>query len=111
MRRGIRQAAKDGFTNVAVVRALDGPALEQLPFAAADDRTLKRCRAHEDWCRMGAAAFDRLAAESLAMAPASSRPAGTRTSGPARNRSPCHGWPASARPSERRAWTLLPRTC
>jgi hypothetical protein len=66
MRRGIRQAAKDGFTNVAVVcGAWHAPALEQLPSAAEDDRTLKTlpkpmktAAAWVPWT------FDRLAAES-----------------------------------------------
>ena len=66
MRRGIRQAAKDGFTNVAVVcGAWHAPALEQLPSAAEDDRTLKAlpkpvktAAAWVPWT------FDRLAAES-----------------------------------------------
>lgn len=66
MRRGIRQAAKDGFTNVAVVcGAWHAPALEKLPSAAEDDRTLKTlpkpmkiAAAWVPWT------FDRLAAES-----------------------------------------------
>ena len=45
MRRGIREAAKEGFTNVAVVcGAWHAPALEKLPSAAEDDRTLRPCR-------------------------------------------------------------------
>jgi hypothetical protein len=66
MRKGIRQAAKDGFTNVAVVcGAWHAPALEKLPPAAEDDRTLKAlpkpiktAAAWVPWT------FDRLAAES-----------------------------------------------
>ena len=66
MRRGIRQAAKDGYTNVAVVcGAWHAPALEKLPSAAEDDRTLKTlpkpmktAAAWVPWT------FDRLAAES-----------------------------------------------
>jgi hypothetical protein len=66
MRRGIRQAAKDGFTNVAVVcGAWHAPALTQLPSAAEDDRTLralpkamKTAAAWVPWT------FDRLATES-----------------------------------------------
>jgi hypothetical protein len=66
MRRGIRQAAKDGFTNLAVVcGAWHAPALEKLPSAAEDDRTLralpkpmKTAAAWVPWT------FDRLAAES-----------------------------------------------
>ena len=66
MRRGIRHAAKDGFTNVAVVcGAWHAPALEKLPSAAEDDRTLKplpkpikTAAAWVPWT------FDRLASES-----------------------------------------------
>jgi hypothetical protein len=66
MRRGIRQAGRDGFTNVAVVcGAWHAPALEKLPSAAEDDRTLKTlpkpmktAAAWVPWT------FDRLAAES-----------------------------------------------
>ena len=66
MRRGIRQATKDGFTNVAVVcGAWHAPALGKLPSAAEDDRTLKTlpkpmktAAAWVPWT------FDRLAAES-----------------------------------------------
>ncbi len=66
MRRGIREAAKQGFTNVAVVcGAWHAPALEKLPSAAEDDRTLralpkpmKTAAAWVPWT------FDRLAAES-----------------------------------------------
>jgi hypothetical protein len=66
MRQGIRRAAKDGFTNVAVVcGAWHAPALEKLPSAAEDDRTLKTlpkpiktAAAWVPWT------FDRLAAES-----------------------------------------------
>ncbi len=66
MRRGIREAAKQGFTNVAVVcGAWHAPALEKLPSAAEDDRTLKAlpkpmktAAAWVPWT------FDRLAAES-----------------------------------------------
>lgn len=66
MRRGIRQAAKDGFTNVAVVcGAWHAPALMKLPSAAEDDRTLralpkamKTAAAWVPWT------FDRLATES-----------------------------------------------
>ena len=66
MRRGIRQATKEGFTNIAVVcGAWHAPALEKLPSAAEDDRTLralpkpiKTAAAWVPWT------FDRLAAES-----------------------------------------------
>jgi hypothetical protein len=66
MRRGIREAAKQGFTNVAVVcGAWHAPALETLPSAAEDARTLralpkamKTAAAWVPWT------FDRLAAES-----------------------------------------------
>ncbi|HEV8697034.1 MAG TPA: DUF5682 family protein [Candidatus Limnocylindrales bacterium] len=66
MRRGIRDATKQGFTNVAVVcGAWHAPALEKLPTAAQDDRTLralpkamKTAAAWVPWT------FDRLAAES-----------------------------------------------
>jgi hypothetical protein len=66
MRRGIRQATKDGFTNVAVVcGAWHAPALDKLPPAARDDRILralpkpmKTAAAWVPWT------FDRLAAES-----------------------------------------------
>lgn len=66
MRRGIRQAHKDGFTNVAVVcGAWHAPALEKLPSAAEDNRILralpkpmKTAAAWVPWT------FDRLAAES-----------------------------------------------
>jgi hypothetical protein len=66
MRRGIRTAAKEGFTNVAVIcGAWHAPALEKLPSAAEDDRTLRRlpkplktAAAWVPWT------FDRLAAES-----------------------------------------------
>lgn len=66
MRRGIREAAKQGFTNIAVVcGAWHAPALEKLPPAAHDDRTLralpkamKTAAAWVPWT------FDRLAAES-----------------------------------------------
>jgi hypothetical protein len=66
MRRGIREATKQGFTNVAVVcGAWHAPALEHLPSAAADNRTLrtlpkpmKTAAAWVPWT------FDRLAAES-----------------------------------------------
>jgi hypothetical protein len=66
MRRGIRQATKDGFTNLAVVcGAWHAPALEKLPPAAQDDRILralpkpmKTAAAWVPWT------FDRLAAES-----------------------------------------------
>ena len=66
MRRGIREAAKQGFTNVAVVcGAWHAPALEKLPSAAEDDRTLralpkamKTAAAWVPWT------FDRLASES-----------------------------------------------
>ena len=66
MRRGIREAAKDGFTNVAVVcGAWHAPALEKLPSAAEDNRTLKTlpkpiktAAAWVPWT------FDRLASES-----------------------------------------------
>ncbi len=66
MRRGIREATKQGFTNVAVVcGAWHAPALERLPPAAQDDRTLralpkamKTAAAWVPWT------FDRLAAES-----------------------------------------------
>ena len=66
MRRGIRRAAKDGYTNIAVVcGAWHAPALETLPSAAEDDRTLralpkpmKTAAAWVPWT------FDRLAAES-----------------------------------------------
>jgi Family of unknown function (DUF5682) len=66
MRRGIRDATKQGFTSIAVVcGAWHAPALEQLPPAAQDDRTLrtlpkamKTAAAWVPWT------FDRLAAES-----------------------------------------------
>ena len=66
MRRGIRQAAKDGFANVAVVcGAWHAPALEKLPPAAPDDRLLrqlpkpmKTAAAWVPWT------FERLASES-----------------------------------------------
>jgi Family of unknown function (DUF5682) len=66
MRRGIRQATKEGFANIAVVcGAWHAPALEMLPSAAEDDRTLralpkpiKTAAAWVPWT------FDRLAAES-----------------------------------------------
>jgi Family of unknown function (DUF5682) len=66
MRRGIREATKQGFTNVAVVcGAWHAPALERLPPAAQDDRILralpkamKTAAAWVPWT------FDRLAAES-----------------------------------------------
>ena len=66
MRRGIRQATKEGFANIAVVcGAWHAPALEKLPSAAEDDRTLralpkpiKTAAAWVPWT------FDRLAAES-----------------------------------------------
>ncbi|HEX7221906.1 MAG TPA: DUF5682 family protein, partial [Candidatus Limnocylindrales bacterium] len=66
MRRGIREATKQGFTNVAVVcGAWHAPALQKLPPAAHDDRTiralpkpLKTAAAWVPWT------FDRLAAES-----------------------------------------------
>jgi Family of unknown function (DUF5682) len=66
MRRGIRQATKDGFENVAVVcGAWHAPALDKLPPAAQDDRLLralpkamKTAAAWVPWT------FDRLAAES-----------------------------------------------
>jgi Family of unknown function (DUF5682) len=66
MRRGIRDATKQGFTNVAVVcGAWHAPALEKLPSAAEDDRMLralpkamKTAAAWVPWT------FDRLAAES-----------------------------------------------
>ena len=66
MRRGIREATKQGFTNVAVVcGAWHAPALEKLPPAAQDDRILralpkamKTAAAWVPWT------FDRLAAES-----------------------------------------------
>jgi hypothetical protein len=66
MRRGIRDATKQGFTNVAVVcGAWHAPALEKLPPAARDDRILralpkamKTAAAWVPWT------FDRLAAES-----------------------------------------------
>jgi hypothetical protein len=66
MRRGIREATKQGFTNLAVVcGAWHAPALEKLPPAAQDDRILralpkpmKTAAAWVPWT------FDRLAAES-----------------------------------------------
>jgi hypothetical protein len=66
MRRGIRVAAKEGFANVAVIcGAWHAPALEMLPSAAEDERTLRRlpkpiktAAAWVPWT------FDRLAAES-----------------------------------------------
>ena len=66
MRRGIREATKQGFTNVAVVcGAWHAPALATLPSAAEDDRTLralpkpmKTAAAWVPWT------FDRLASES-----------------------------------------------
>ena len=66
MRRGIRQATKEGFANIAVVcGAWHAPALAKLPSAAEDDRTLralpkpiKTAAAWVPWT------FDRLAAES-----------------------------------------------
>jgi hypothetical protein len=66
MRRGIREATKQGFTKIAVVcGAWHAPALETLPPAAHDDRTLralpkamKTAAAWVPWT------FDRLAAES-----------------------------------------------
>ena len=66
MRRGIRQATKEGFTNIAVVcGAWHAPALEKLPSAADDNRTLralpkaiKTAAAWVPWT------FDRLATES-----------------------------------------------
>jgi Family of unknown function (DUF5682) len=66
MRRGIRDATKQGFTSIAVVcGAWHAPALEQLPPAAQDDRILrtlpkamKTAAAWVPWT------FDRLAAES-----------------------------------------------
>lgn len=66
MRRGIREATKQGFTNITVVcGAWHAPALETLPPAAHDDRTLKAlpkpmktAAAWVPWT------FDRLAAES-----------------------------------------------
>ena len=66
MRRGIREATKQGFTKVAVVcGAWHAPALEKLPSAAEDDRTLKAlpkpvktAAAWVPWT------FDRLASES-----------------------------------------------
>ena len=66
MRRGIREATKQGFTNVAVVcGAWHAPALEKLPPAAHDDRIL---RAMPKAMKTAAAwvpwTFDRLAAES-----------------------------------------------
>ena len=66
MRRGIRQAAKDGFTNVAVVcGAWHAPALEKLPSAAEDARTLKTLpKAMKTAAAWVPWTFDRLAAES-----------------------------------------------
>jgi hypothetical protein len=66
MRRGIRQAAKDGFANVAVVcGAWHAPALEKLPSAAEDDRTLKTLpKAMKTAAAWVPWTFDRLAAES-----------------------------------------------
>lgn len=66
MRRGIRQAAKDGFDQVVVVcGAWHAPALETMPSAAEDDRLLrtlprpiKTAAAWVPWT------YDRLAAES-----------------------------------------------
>jgi len=66
MRRGIREATKQGFTNIAVVcGAWHAPALQTLPPAAHDDRVLralpkamKTAAAWVPWT------FDRLAAES-----------------------------------------------
>jgi len=66
MRRGIRAATKEGFTNVVVVcGAWHAPALERLPSAAEDDRTLrplpkpmKTAAAWVPWT------FERLSAES-----------------------------------------------
>ena len=66
MRRGIRQATRQGHSNIAVVcGAWHAPALETLPSAAEDDRTLrvlpkpmKTAAAWVPWT------FDRLAAES-----------------------------------------------
>jgi hypothetical protein len=66
MRRGIREATKGGFANVAVVcGAWHAPALERLPSAADDDRTLrplpkpmKTAAAWVPWT------FERLSAES-----------------------------------------------
>jgi Family of unknown function (DUF5682) len=66
MRRGVREATKQGFTNVAVIcGAWHAPALEKLPPAAHDDRILralpkpmKTAAAWVPWT------FDRLAAES-----------------------------------------------
>ena len=66
MRRGIRQAAKDSFTNVAVVcGAWHAPALEKLPSAAEDARTLKTLpKAMKTAAAWVPWTFDRLAAES-----------------------------------------------
>ncbi|HEU5202678.1 MAG TPA: DUF5682 family protein, partial [Candidatus Limnocylindrales bacterium] len=66
MRRGIRQAAKDGFTNVAVVcGAWHAPALDKLPSAAEDARTLKTLpKAMKTAAAWVPWTFDRLAAES-----------------------------------------------
>jgi Family of unknown function (DUF5682) len=66
MRRGIREATKGGFTNVAVVcGAWHAPALEKLPPAAQDDRILralpKAMKTASAWVPW---TFDRLAAES-----------------------------------------------
>ena len=66
MRRGIREATKQGFTNIAVVcGAWHAPALEKLPPAAQDDRILralpKAMKTSAAWVPW---TFDRLAAES-----------------------------------------------
>ena len=66
MRRGIREATKQGFTNVAVVcGAWHAPALEKLPAAAADDRILRGLpRAMKTAAAWVPWTFERLAAES-----------------------------------------------
>jgi hypothetical protein len=66
MRRGIRQARKDGLENVVVIcGAWHAPALEVLPSAAHDDRLLKRLpRAMRTAAAWVPWTYDRLAAES-----------------------------------------------
>jgi hypothetical protein len=66
MRQGIRASVKQGFTNVAVVcGAWHAPALERLPSAAEDARTLKALpKAMKTAAAWVPWTFDRLAAES-----------------------------------------------